>query len=231
MVRGNGYSICYLESKGSECWKSEWFNWWSREWKSESDCEWGVGHYAKNCTKEEAGIQLQAEEYDLMAATVDLDEIEEANANCILMANLQQASTSGTQTDSAPIYNTDGSAEVIHICLLCVDLGCTKHMTGNLKLLINFVWKFMGTVRFKNDHVATILGFGDLQWGNILISRVYFVEGLGHNLFSVGQFCDSDLEVAFRRNSCFVKNLEGVDLLKGDRSTNLYTINLHEMAS
>nr|GEX79088.1 hypothetical protein [Tanacetum cinerariifolium] len=78
----------------------------------------GVGHYAKNCTirprrrdaaclqtqlliaqKEEAGIQLQAEEYDLMAATADLDEIEE------------QASTSGTQTDSAPVYDTDGSAE------------------------------------------------------------------------------------------------------------------------
>nr|GEV07655.1 retrovirus-related Pol polyprotein from transposon TNT 1-94 [Tanacetum cinerariifolium] len=88
----------------------------------------------------------------------------------------------------------------------------------------------MGTVRFENDHVAAILGFGDLQWGNILISRVYFVEGLGHNLFLVGQFCDSDLEVAFRRNASFVRNLEGVDLLKGDRSTNLYTINLYEMA-
>nr|GEX66053.1 integrase, catalytic region, zinc finger, CCHC-type, peptidase aspartic, catalytic [Tanacetum cinerariifolium] len=45
------------------------------------------------------------------------------------------------------------------------------------------------------------------------------------------QFCDSDLEVAFRRNACFVRNLEGVDLLKGGRSTNLYTINLHEMDS
>nr|GFA01222.1 hypothetical protein [Tanacetum cinerariifolium] len=63
-----------------------------------------------------------------------------------------------------------------------------------------------------------------------LLGRVYFVEGLGHNLFSVGQFCDSDLEVAFRRDACFVRNLEGVDLLKGDRLTNLYTINLHEMA-
>nr|GFC98660.1 retrovirus-related Pol polyprotein from transposon TNT 1-94 [Tanacetum cinerariifolium] len=83
----------------------------------------------------------------------------------------------------------------------------------------------------RNDHVAAILGFGDLQWGNIVITRVYFVEGLGHNLFSVRQFCDSDLEVAFRRNACFVRNLEGVDLLKGDRSTNLYTTNLHEMAS
>nr|GFA60660.1 integrase, catalytic region, zinc finger, CCHC-type, peptidase aspartic, catalytic [Tanacetum cinerariifolium] len=146
----------------------------------------------------------------------DLDEIEEVNANCILMANLQQASTS----------------------------GCSNHITKNLKLLINFVWKFMGTVHFGNDHVPAILGFSDLQWGNILItmvyfvewgniliSRVYFVEGLGHNLFLVGQFCNSDLEVAFRRNACFVRNLEGVDLLKGDRSTNLYTINLQEMAS
>nr|GFC00442.1 integrase, catalytic region, zinc finger, CCHC-type, peptidase aspartic, catalytic [Tanacetum cinerariifolium] len=75
--------------------------------------------------------------------------------------------------------------------------GCSKHMTGNLKLLINFVWNFLGTVRFGNDYVAAILGFGDLQWGNILITRVYFIERLGHNLFSVGQFCDSDLEVAF----------------------------------
>nr|GEY40498.1 integrase, catalytic region, zinc finger, CCHC-type, peptidase aspartic, catalytic [Tanacetum cinerariifolium] len=121
--------------------------------------------------------------------------------------------------------------KVIQICLWCVDSGCSKHMTGNLKLLNNFVWKFIRTVRFGNDHVAAILGFGDLLWGNILITRVYFVEGLGHNLFSVGQFCDSDLEVTFRRDACFVRNLEGVDLLKGDRSTNLYTINLHEMAS
>nr|GFB06372.1 ribonuclease H-like domain-containing protein [Tanacetum cinerariifolium] len=73
--------------------------------------------------------------------------------------------------------------------------------------------------------------FGDLQWGNILITRVYFVEGLGHNLFSIGQFCDLDLEVAFRRNACFIRILDEVDLLKGDHSTNLYTINLHEMAS
>nr|GEX95752.1 integrase, catalytic region, zinc finger, CCHC-type, peptidase aspartic, catalytic [Tanacetum cinerariifolium] len=57
--------------------------------------------------------------------------------------------------------------------------------------------------------------YGASTQGNILITRVYFVEGLGHNLFSVGQLCDSDLEVAFRRNACFVKNLDEVDLLKG----------------
>nr|GEZ96270.1 integrase, catalytic region, zinc finger, CCHC-type, peptidase aspartic, catalytic [Tanacetum cinerariifolium] len=143
---------------------------------------------------------------------------------------------SNTKNDRVPSASKSSrsknkEAEVIQICLWCVDSCCSKHMIGNLKLLINFIWKFMGTVRFGNDHVAAILGFDDIQWGNILITRVYFVEGLGHNLFFVGQFCDSDLEVAFRRNACFVRNLEGVDLLKGDRSINLYTINLHEMAS
>nr|GEW93545.1 hypothetical protein [Tanacetum cinerariifolium] len=65
----------------------------------------------------------------------------------------------------------------------------------------------------ENDMV--ILGYGDLKWGNITITRVYFVKGLGHNLFSVGQFCDADLEVAFRRNTCFIRDLDGVELLKG----------------
>nr|GFC39183.1 hypothetical protein [Tanacetum cinerariifolium] len=91
----------------------------------------GLGHIARNCTarprrrdaaylqtqllisqKEEVGIQLQAKEFDFMAAAGDLDEIEEVNANYILMVNLQQASTSGTQLDKALVYDTDGSAEV-----------------------------------------------------------------------------------------------------------------------
>nr|GEU31723.1 hypothetical protein [Tanacetum cinerariifolium] len=93
----SGYSACSSEPKNSEC--------YSREW--------GVGYFARNCTvrprrrdaaylqtqlliahKEEAGIKLQVEEFDLMAAAADLDEIEKVNANCILMENLQQASTS-----------------------------------------------------------------------------------------------------------------------------------------
>nr|GEY81296.1 hypothetical protein [Tanacetum cinerariifolium] len=68
-------------------------------------------------------------------------------------------------------------------------------------------FKFLGTVRFGNDHIAAILRYGDLKWGNITITRVYFVEGLGHNLFSVGQFYDANLEVAFRRNTCFIRDL------------------------
>nr|GEV35726.1 retrovirus-related Pol polyprotein from transposon TNT 1-94 [Tanacetum cinerariifolium] len=64
---------------------------------------------------------------------------------------------------------------------------------------------------------------------NVTISRVYFVEGIGHNLFSVGQFCDSDLEVAFRQHTCFIRNLKGVDLLTGSRENNLYTMSLRDM--
>ncbi|GKD93294.1 retrovirus-related pol polyprotein from transposon TNT 1-94 [Tanacetum coccineum] len=89
--------------------------------------------------------------------------------------------------------------------------------------------KFIGTVRFRNDQVVAIMGYGDYQIGNVTISRVYYVEGLGHNLFSLGQFCYADPEVAFRKQSCFVRDLEGVDLLKGSWGTNLYTLSLEEM--
>ncbi|GJX88811.1 retrovirus-related pol polyprotein from transposon TNT 1-94 [Tanacetum coccineum] len=94
---------------------------------------------------------------------------------------------------------------------------------------INFVSKFMGTIRFGNDQVVAIMGYGDYQFRNVTISRVYYVEGLGHNLFPVGQFCDSKLEVAFQKHSCFVCDLDGVDLLKGSQGSNLYTISLEDM--
>nr|GFD39814.1 integrase, catalytic region, zinc finger, CCHC-type, peptidase aspartic, catalytic [Tanacetum cinerariifolium] len=93
-------------------------------------------------------------------------------------------------------------------------------MTRDRSQLINFVQKFLGTVKFGNDHVAKIMGYGDYQIENVTISRVYYVEGLWNNLFSVGQFCDSDLEVAFRQHTCFIRNLDGVDLLTGSRGNN-----------
>ncbi|GKG30636.1 hypothetical protein Tco_0423124, partial [Tanacetum coccineum] len=58
--------------------------------------------------------------------------------------------------------------------------------------------KFIGIVRFGNDHFGAIMGYGDYVIGDS--------EGLGHNLFSVKQFCDSDLEVAFRKHSCYVQD-------------------------
>ncbi|GJW56412.1 retrovirus-related pol polyprotein from transposon TNT 1-94, partial [Tanacetum coccineum] len=85
------------------------------------------------------------------------------------------------------------------------------------------------TVRFGNDHFGAIMGYGDYVIGDSVISRVYYVEGLGHNLFSVGQFCDSDLEVAFRKHTCYVRDTDGVELIKGSRGSNLYTISVEDM--
>nr|GEW93230.1 retrovirus-related Pol polyprotein from transposon TNT 1-94 [Tanacetum cinerariifolium] len=102
-------------------------------------------------------------------------------------------------------------------------------MIGDHSQLINFVYKFLGMVKFCNDQIAKIMGYGDYQIGNVTISRVYYVEGLRHNLLLVGQFRDSDLEVAFKKHTCFVRNLEGVDLLSGSQETNLYTLLIWDM--
>nr|GEU77724.1 copia protein [Tanacetum cinerariifolium] len=148
--------------------------------------------------------------------------------------------------------NENVQKRIVQLILFIVDSGCTKHITGNLKLLCNFVEKFLGTVRFGNDQFAPILGYGDLVQGNITINRVYYVECLNYKelkdqlqellergfirpsvspwgapvLFVkkkdgimrlcinyLGQFCDADLEVAFRKSTCFVRDLQGNDLL------------------
>nr|GEX36868.1 integrase, catalytic region, zinc finger, CCHC-type, peptidase aspartic, catalytic [Tanacetum cinerariifolium] len=194
--------------------------------------------------------------------------------------------------------------QIVQIILFIVDFGCTKHMTGNLKLLCNFVEKYLGTVkessrkgqnriktkqkreawqsremlnavtvdrarkteenkkrmnentytskklfkiketrkekgpnlqilqiRFDNDQFALILGYENLVQGNTTIKSVYYVEGLKHNLFSVGQFCDADLEVTFRKSTCFVRDLQGNDLLSDNRGSDLYIITLQDLVS
>nr|GEU56364.1 hypothetical protein [Tanacetum cinerariifolium] len=90
--------------------------------------------------------------------------------------------------------------DIVQICLWIIDLGCSKHMTGNRDLLTNFLEKFLGTIRFGNNDFAVIAGYGDVVIGSMLIKKVYYVE-------------------------------DGIDMLTGDRSTNLYTIALNEVAS
>nr|GEV19663.1 retrovirus-related Pol polyprotein from transposon TNT 1-94 [Tanacetum cinerariifolium] len=106
------------------------------------------------------------------------------------------------------------NAHVVQIVLWYLDFGCSKHMTGDRSQLSNFVQKFL-----------------DLVQGNVTINRVYYVEGLNHNLLSVSQFCDADLEVAFRKSTCFVRDFQGNDLLTGNRGSDLYTISLQESTS
>ncbi|GJZ52366.1 hypothetical protein Tco_0606881 [Tanacetum coccineum] len=128
-----------------------------------------------------------------------------------------------------PPAKSDSLKKVVQIVLWYLDSGCSKHMTGDRSRLMNFMKIFIGTVRFGNDHFGAIMGYGDYVIGDSVISRVYYVEGLGHNWFSVGQFCDSYLEVAFRKHSCYVRDTDGVKLLKGTRGSNLYTISVEDM--
>nr|GEV02588.1 retrovirus-related Pol polyprotein from transposon TNT 1-94 [Tanacetum cinerariifolium] len=184
----------------------------------------------------------------------DLDCDDEATTNAIFMEILSSVGSLNDDTvgprydfnmlSAVPYYDTRHDSDmlnsnvqelgyieniIVEIVIWYLDSGCSKHMTGHRDKLINFVSMFIGTVRFGNDHYATIMGYGDLQMGNILISHVYCVEGLCHNLFFVRQFCDSFLEVAFRKHTCFVQNLKGVDLLSSSHGFNLYTISMADM--
>nr|GEZ15011.1 hypothetical protein [Tanacetum cinerariifolium] len=96
----------------------------------------------------------------------------------------------------------DKISEIVQICLWIIDSRCSKHMTGNRALLTNFVEKFLGMVRFGNNDFAVIAGYGDVVIGSMTI----------------------------KKSTCFVRNKDGVDLLTGDRSSNLYTISLNEVA-
>ncbi|GJR73073.1 putative ribonuclease H-like domain-containing protein, partial [Tanacetum coccineum] len=139
---------------------------------------------------------------------------------CVILSLLLEVALCKCSSTGRPLgaYNlgvTTPKALVYVGLMTCGDArscGCSKHMTGDSSLLENFVEKFMGTVRFGNDHSAAI-------------------TGLGHNLFSRGQVCDGDLEVAFRSKTCYVRNLVGDDLLTGARESNLYTISILDMVA
>nr|GFA06600.1 copia protein [Tanacetum cinerariifolium] len=141
-------------------------------------------------------------------------EVEDQRRNVKLPKN-NMSVTACNDSLNAKTLNVNS---LVNIVLFIIDSGCSKHMTGNLKLLINFVEKFLGTVKFKNDQIAPILGYGDLVQGAVTIKRVYYVEGLNYNLFFVGQFCDVDLDVAFRKSTCYIRDLKGNDLLTASSS-------------
>nr|GEY16847.1 retrovirus-related Pol polyprotein from transposon TNT 1-94 [Tanacetum cinerariifolium] len=138
--------------------------------------------------------------------------------------NKSHLRTSNRVDSSSPFKRT-----FVQIILWYLDSGCSKHMTGDRSRLNNFIKKFIGTVGFRNDHFGDIMGYGDYVIGDSVNSRVYYVKGLGHNLFSVRQFCDSDLEVAFKKHSCYVRDTNDVELIKGSCGSNLYTISVEDM--
>nr|GEU52636.1 integrase, catalytic region, zinc finger, CCHC-type, peptidase aspartic, catalytic [Tanacetum cinerariifolium] len=182
----------------------------------------GLGHLARNCTvtrrrRDDAYLQTQL----LIAQTEE------------------QSSTSGTQTDKALVYDSDGSAEVSE------QKDTTKGTSTNTKFTNQsterkpFLQSLRNTfvVRQPNEFQSERLNFSKAR----VLQKVDKTNDMSNPVTSklvpttkeskVRQFCDSNLEAAFRRNTCFIRNLKGDDLLKGNHTTNLYTINLHDMAS
>nr|GFA94420.1 hypothetical protein [Tanacetum cinerariifolium] len=126
---------------------------------------------------------------------------------------------------------------VVQIVLWYLDSGCSKHMTGNHAYLMIFVSKFLGTVRFENDQIARIMGYDDYQLGKVVQIVLWYLDSgcskhmtgnhshlmnfvskfLGTVRFEndqiariIGKFCDAELEVAFRKNTCCIRDLEGL---------------------
>nr|GEZ65131.1 integrase, catalytic region, zinc finger, CCHC-type, peptidase aspartic, catalytic [Tanacetum cinerariifolium] len=188
----------------------------------ERKCQENVSHGDKTGTT--------SNELDLLFSPM-FDELLNGSSKVVSKSSAVSAADAPNQRQQYTTPSNNHTTPTPTIVLFIVDSGCSKHMTGNLKLLINFVEKFLGTVKFGNDQIAPILGYGDLIQGAITIKRVYYIEGLNHNLFSVGQFCDADLEVAFRKSTCFIRDLKGNDLLSGSRETDLYSITLQDTNS
>nr|GEY70370.1 integrase, catalytic region, zinc finger, CCHC-type, peptidase aspartic, catalytic [Tanacetum cinerariifolium] len=210
--------------------------------ESSSSAEETIAEMRKDVVSEEMHRLLKRKKIiiDLEDGVVSLLEKEKEN-----LKTIESLKSKGSESSENEISESENQSEndylVVEkecdkvenpkICLWIINSGWSKHMTGNRALLTNFVEKFLEMVRFGNNDFAVIAGYGDVVIGSMTTKKVYYVEGLGHNLFSVGQFCDKGLEVAFRKSTCFVRNEDGVDLLTGDHSSNLYTIALNEVAT
>nr|GEU76577.1 hypothetical protein [Tanacetum cinerariifolium] len=219
------------------------------------------GHFAKDCKKakvkdynyyktkmllanKDSDEQvLLAEDQAWMESSSDSDQ--EINANMVFMAQIEKvildsdkSSLSVEETIAEVAYYTSESEKIFRDAIESASENfIEKHIDSQKDydksevdhndfeekehLVNKLIQKF-------NHNIAK---YGDVVIGSMTIKKVYYVKGLGHNLFSVGQICNKGLEVAFRKSTCFVRNEDGVDLLTGDRSSNLYTIALNEVAS
>nr|GEU36218.1 hypothetical protein [Tanacetum cinerariifolium] len=149
----------------------------------------------------------------VMSSSNKRNHVSMCNANfkhAIKDANSKTFTINGTKcpmtgTTTNPIVPLKESISKPPVITLNPDVKVYRMRTKVAKSLINFVEKILGTIRFGNDHIAKIMGYGGYQIGNT-ISHVYYVEGLGHNLFSLG-----------------------INLLTYSRDTNLYTFSLSDM--
>nr|GEU82745.1 retrotransposon protein, putative, unclassified [Tanacetum cinerariifolium] len=173
---------------------------------------------------DQGDININLDSLDMNINGEEADQDDELAKEVIPTTSVSRPQLKSNRLKDRILHNNSQGKmkELVEIIIFIVDSGYSKNMTGNIKLLSNFVEKYMGMVKFGNDQTAPILGYRDLVQGNVTIKKVYYVKGLNHNLFSVGQFCDADLEVAFWKSTCYIRDLKGNDLLTDGE-------NLHNM--
>ncbi|GJX32210.1 retrovirus-related pol polyprotein from transposon TNT 1-94 [Tanacetum coccineum] len=132
-------------------------------------------------------------------------------------------SSISNKTKSVTACNDSLESRTSNVITVCATCGKCLFNLNHDACVFEFIHDV--NARIKKPKVVPIIQ------GNIMINMVYYVEGLYYNLFLVGQFCDADLEVAFRKSTCFVKDLQGNYLLTGNRGSNLYTISIQETTS
>ncbi|GJS67537.1 hypothetical protein Tco_0682101 [Tanacetum coccineum] len=162
-------------------------------------------------TNLDLNAQLQEKVFAITALKNELKKLKGKNVVDTAVSKPNATIASGMfKLDVEPIsYRLKNNRDAHEVLLVYVSQTCPKSPKPTEKLVAVTPMNKDKRVRFAepvvqivlwNDHIAKIMGYGDYQMGNVTVSRVYHVEGLGHNLFSVGQFCDSDLEVAFRKH-------------------------------
>ncbi|GKF87694.1 integrase, catalytic region, zinc finger, CCHC-type containing protein, partial [Tanacetum coccineum] len=152
-----------VQKSGIQCYNCKEYRHVSRECQKPKRVKDAAYHKEKMllCKQEEVGVQLNAEQADWKDDTDDESDDQELEAYYMYMAQLQEV-TPDQVDNSGPIFDDEPMHKVVEITLFIVDSGCSKHKTENLKLLTNFVVKFLGTVKFGNDQIAPILGYGDM---------------------------------------------------------------------
>nr|GEW98725.1 integrase, catalytic region, zinc finger, CCHC-type, peptidase aspartic, catalytic [Tanacetum cinerariifolium] len=158
-----------------------------------SQCVLPISMSKSSCDSNNVEIKLKRKRRKRKSSKQNVKQVDNnvsrANSDFVHFSDLDTFSSVRRPRHRDVIWKKKGSSNtsnIIQICLWVIDLGCSKHMTGNRALLTNFVEKFLGTVRFGNNDFAVIAGYGDVVIGSMTIKKVYYFEGLRHNLFSIG---------------------------------------------
>nr|GEU51605.1 reverse transcriptase domain-containing protein [Tanacetum cinerariifolium] len=154
------------------------------------------GHVARKC-------QILKWENDVASHQEKMLLYQELEAHYVYMAYIQEV-TPDVANNSGPIFDVKPLQKIVEIILFIVDSGCSRYMTGNLKLLSNLMDKFLGTLKFRNDQIEPILGYGDLVQGNVTIKKT---------------------------STCYNHNLKGNDLLTCSRGIDLHSITLQDTST